>query len=120
MRSQWLWWGLPLAVAGLLVSVVVSDDKPADDQEAEARKAKAEDAARKTRIYDDPMAWAQMSGAKRTALERKFGVRPGRGVAFTGEEFTADRARTFAAITAPFSNVLVNKPAADTTAQDTQ
>lgn len=84
MRFRWMWYGLSLAAAGLfLISPAPSDDQPAHDA---ARKAQVEaDAGSKAR-YDDPQAFAQMSGAKQSALERKFGVRPVRGVAFTGEE----------------------------------
>jgi hypothetical protein len=83
----------------------------------------AEESARKSQIYDNPRIFAEMSGAKRTALERKFGPRPERGVAFTGEEFTDQALRMFAAPTGPTgptANTLVNNPSIDTTGQDTQ
>ncbi len=116
MRSVGIWCGVPLAVAGLLVTLAAGDDQPVGSEKASADAA----AARKARLFDDPEIFPQMSGAKRSALERQFGRRPVRGVAFTGEEFTDNVAHTFTNALAPLGNVLVNKPSADTTAQDTQ
>lgn len=97
-----------LVVVMSSVSVAVSDEP-----------LSPEDAVRKAR-YDDPQAFAQMSGAKQASLERKFGRRPIRGVAITGEQFTADAMRLFSAPLSPLKNVLVNDPTEDHTAQDTQ
>lgn len=80
----------------------------------------AEDAQRKSQIYDNPRIFSEMSGAKRTALERKFGARPERGVSFTGEEFTDQAMQMFAAPLSAIANPIVNNPSGDTSAQDTQ
>src|SRR4051812_45444963 len=100
--NAWLMWGGVSLAAGLLVPFTASQGPPA-----------TEEAAHKAQVYDNPQAFAQMSGAKRTALEHKFGRRPVRGVAITGEAFTDEVARSAAGPLAPFGNILVNSPAAD-------
>ena len=88
--------------------------------ETNAQNPSTEEATRKSQIYDNPRIFSEMSGAKRAALEKKFGKRPDRGVAFTGEEFTEQAMRVVPAPTTAIANTLVNNPSADVTQQDTQ
>ncbi len=104
------WNGLVfIALLGVLGPAAISEEQ-----------LSAQEMARKVRAYDNPQVFAEMSGAKQAALERRFGRRPVRGVAITGEEFTEDAARMFAAPLNPLANVRVNDPTADGTNQDTQ
>lgn len=101
--------GSILLATGLLLAPTTIHLQTATAQQV----APADDALRQ--LYNDKRRFEELSGAARTALERRFGPKvPLRAPAYPAPVPSAEVPLD------GFTNVLVNNPAADRTAQDTQ
>ena len=98
-----------------LVPAAALGDQPAEHLRQAQARAQEAFKEQKARLYDDAAIYSRLSGARRSQLSFAFGKKVWLG-AYTG----ANVPTPLAATAAPFANRLVNNPAADATAQDTQ